>query len=1655
MSRRSRRQQQKRPARRVWRPMLEQVESRLLLTVSATYNSDFNILDVTADADGDNVIVSHNGEFVLINDTQIPAENESDEFARLSNTALLRINADEDEDEANDIRVIGVFPNTTFIIHAGGGNDVLVGGDGAENLFGGAGDDEIFGGGGDDLLSGEGGIDTLVGNDGDDKLLGGPDADQLFGDDGDDEILGGDGNDQLQGGNGNDTLEGESGNDVLFGQAGDDILKGGLGDDGFVFEGSNLGIDSAIEIMDEGKDYLDFGLFSGPVDVNLTETTQQPMNADNLILTLSNAASFEIVVGSSSDDTITGNGLDNFLFGNGGHDTISGSDGDDMLFGQVGDDELRGDGGDDVLIGGAGNDIQRGGLGNDIYQFDAEAAGHDTITDRPTEAPCSDLDFLDFSESPEGIIVSLSTVTAQPVNSANTLTLTSGTMIEGVFGSNHNDTIRGNSCDNDLEGSKGDDTLSGKEGDDMLVGGDDKDTLLGGEGDDTLKGDAGIDTLRGDDGNDFLQGGPDQDTYVFDQDASGHDAVADLETDLACTNSDLDELERDQLDFSAFPVGITVDLQTATEQSVGANLSLSIVSTIEDIIGTNHNDFLVGNDCRNLLEGKDGDDYLDGKAANDTLRGGLKNDTLVASQDDDTLQGDVGQDTYEFDVNWGDDEIVETSDGGADTLKFSAVDTSLTYEIGSDLVVADNQGNRATNQGNQIETLLGGTASDSFVFSDGAELGGGLGSIVGAEGGDTLDYSEYTTPVAVNRRDSSSTGISQFQGIEAFVGGQSGADLLVGVHESTTWNITDENEGNIDGVLSFSSFETVSAGNQDDQFVLTTQFSVLTGLVNGGDGNDALNTQSSHDLDLADREFGRTPFESIESFSGASDRPNRLKGADHENDWVLMDTRAGHISNDIDGSIEFSQFESFFGGDGVDRFLVNDGVLAVDTIWGGDGNDAILLAAYSGDISVSLSASLIRQGTDPFNKIIQSFESIELFVGGTAKNEVFGEDTGTEWRITNPEHFLVDGRIVFDRFGVISAGDGDDHFVMTPTGHLSRVSGGEGLDLLDYSSFGDGVRVDFKEGTATGIDGLSEVNVAHGGHGQDTLIADPNGNLSILVGNDGHDEFFVGSGHSLLSGGSGNDKYHISPADTASVIDISDSDGIDQLNFSESPRGVTIAADVTAAQSFTSRGDRIEIRDTIENFIGSGHQDEFHLKPSTVPRFVDGRGQGGGEADMLTVDADGNAATKRPTTIAVDGFADIAYARIESATVVNAAATASTDAEGNVNIKDASGQNNNVTVKKGSIRIATETNPITVDTDLGTQVSPTEITVPTENIAGGSVICDLQSGDDTLTIDLRDGELGKSIVYNAGTGDDSLIIDGDGSALGLDWFDFTYDGGDGANALLIVGGGFDLDLTQLATGTVTGVDIVDIAGSSGSKLELNEESVRNLASAGTLRVNSDERTTVDIGTGWTFVATEVVDDAFVRVLAQGEVTLKLDGPYDWSYPENSLDASGSGSVEPLDALLVINELNDPQFSDDRTGRLTEATSVEVFPNRFFDAHPDGFVTPIDALVIINFVNDHVAVGEGESRLGWLPTDTVDAHSNVTTASHPAQVKSLAEESRRTKALTVRPSVQMAVDAGRLLCQRKSRASQAGEADLLHAIDCFFADHGSAAIWTGD
>ncbi|WLF84795.1 putative Ig domain-containing protein [Moraxella sp. ZY210820] len=330
--------------------------------------------------------------------------------------------------------------------------------------------------------------------------------------------------DVLIGNEQDNVIYGFEGADILEGQTGQDRLYGGTGYDTYRFD-ANAGHDEIYEdwLSKEGN-HLQFNLAQNQLqqlyyqqddlifiygdhnklvlknvvqadlhllDISFIDRPKQSLNAllaerayilgtDNTdVITHYYAVSNNNIYAQSGDDEVQGKeNVHNMLDGGAGDDTLTGGAlkdtliggmGHDTLFGRAGDDTLQGDDGNDWLEGGAGADTLIGGQGDDTYMADS--------SDRIIEQADGGYDRLHISASYD----------LQGTNIEELILLGSDNLT--AYGSEHNDTLIGNTGNNHLDGRAGIDTLIGGLGDDYYVLDDGQDVIVErwGEGIDTLE----------------------------------------------------------------------------------------------------------------------------------------------------------------------------------------------------------------------------------------------------------------------------------------------------------------------------------------------------------------------------------------------------------------------------------------------------------------------------------------------------------------------------------------------------------------------------------------------------------------------------------------------------------------------------------------------------------------------------------------------------------------------------------------------------------------------------------------------------------------------------------------------------------------------------------------------------------------------------------------------------------------------------------------------------------------------------------------------------------------------------------------------------------------------------------------------------------------
>ena len=192
---------------------------------------------------------------------------------------------------------------------------------------------------------------------------------------------------------------------------------------------------------------------------------------------------------------------------------LSGSlTGSDTLRGNFSANLIKGNGGDDFLSGGFGADTLDGGAQFDFADYRQDGAVNIDLQNGIFQGAAAGDSFIS---------------------------------IEGIFGGNGDNTIKGDDAGNTFNAATGNNTLQGRGGVDTLTGGSGQDTIIGGEGNDsieggiesdelsgnadadTLNGNGGGDRLNGGTGSDSLTGGAGRDTFIFNGNNSGADEILD------------------------------------------------------------------------------------------------------------------------------------------------------------------------------------------------------------------------------------------------------------------------------------------------------------------------------------------------------------------------------------------------------------------------------------------------------------------------------------------------------------------------------------------------------------------------------------------------------------------------------------------------------------------------------------------------------------------------------------------------------------------------------------------------------------------------------------------------------------------------------------------------------------------------------------------------------------------------------------------------------------------------------------------------------------------------------------------------------------------------------------------------------------------------
>ncbi|MBF9197231.1 calcium-binding protein [Microvirga terrestris] len=803
----------------------------------------------------------------------------------------------------------------------------------------------------------------------------------------------------------------------LNGRAGNDTLTGGVGDD--MMSG------------DEGFDYASYETASAGVFASMDDwpdrNTGEAYN-DRFY-------SVEGLIGSAHNDHFIGDRFGNHLLGGDGNDTLGGS-----RFPSIDPD-------DDTLDGGSDIDTAQFLFNRADYDIVHVGGGYWRVTNRTAERDWTSLitniEFLQFADGvipaptgPGPIYGTPNADTITGTSGADTIygygrdsTTDVGDTLNGaggndtIYGGAGNDTVDGGTHNDHLYGDADNDDISGNAGNDTIYGGTGDDTLFGGQDDDRLYGDAGNDTLAGDSGADTLEGGSGNDIYYVDS----NDSIIETST------TDNDEVRAE--------VSFTLQAGQAIEK-----LSLSGSADID----------LTGNEVSQTLVGNLGDNRLDGGSGQDSLRGGGGNDTYVVD---------------------GDDTIIETLNGGRDTVQ-SKLDFSLeNHQFLEDLVLLQGA---TKGTGNGLDNDI--TGNDAANTLDG---GSGQDSLRGGGGNDTYWIDSAGDEIFEDDGKGTDTLIAS---VSYDLTDAAHVEILQAADGTTTIDLTGNQNANILRGNKGKNILNGEGGN--DTVVLTGKLSDYT--VERGLGGAIIITEKDNKNDqdaIYNVEFFQFSDRTVSSDGLLNTPPSGLK---LEGDAVYENSEKGQfIGNfsvtDNSGDTHTFALTNSAGG----RFSIDpDGTLRVA--------DGVRL-----DYEQSTLHTIEVTATDSFGEsITRSFviriqDSLDERATGSAGADVMKGGNGSD---------SFNGLAGNDR---IEAGLGND-----------TLMGGSENDTLDAGGSND--RLSGETGNDWLLGGLGN-DTAEGGSGND-----------MLNGGAGNDQLIGGLGKDTLTGSTGRDVFAFDDRETGS-----------------------------------------------------------------------------------------------------------------------------------------------------------------------------------------------------------------------------------------------------------------------------------------------------------------------------------------------------------------------------------------------------------------------------------------------------------------------------------------------------------------------------------------
>ena len=829
---------------------------------------------------------------------------------------------------------------------------------------------------------------------------------------------GGSGNDSLTGNTLGNTLIGGLGNDVLTDGFGNDSLDGGDGDDQYVLTpgSADIATDSS------GVDVLDFSNSAGPISINLDSVSVQTVRATH---TLQLSGVFENFIGTPLNDSVTAIDLGVPR----------------LLDGRLGSDTFRT--GANIANNWTVTAANQGVLGNTNFtQIENLVGGNndDTFVFANGASVAGSID--------GGGQAIRDTVNYGPATTALNISLSSLISIESLIGGGGQDTLTGTNSNtaytinNADAGAVGTLAFSGVENIAAGTGTDSFTFTTNGFLTGSVNGGAGANTLTLSNLDDAI--------LLTSPATVGFNGSVAAVTGFANVTSVNGGLGFDTLTGDDAVASWGID-GSNDYQSAGKTLA---ISDVENLVGGAGDDTFAVTGTQTIdLGGGAGNDtfsFADGTVLNGQLNGGLGTDKLLligsnnrsvslgitGSEDGfagaasfnglpittfdnlNSVQGGSGSDTL---TGTGEAATVVLSPLGNTysdingTLAFSSIRGLVTGSLDDVFQIS----------GSQTLTISSGGGDDSFRFlTSNAAVNG---TIDGGDGtNDRLDYSAVTTAI--------SASVANLVAIERVIGGASAADTLNGGIAGSTFSITANRAGSIDGVA-FSGFETLAGASGADTFNIVDGGAVLA--VSGGSGNDTLNwggtstarsvTLNSGDLSgYSGTEASVGQFSGIDTLAGSSGATtDALTGLAADAIWTVG-TAADRSYVSSSRVLTFRNFEMLTGGSlvdtfnvtgsttatinagaGNDRIVLSAGAVLTGSVQGGAGTDTLDTTAISGAAFTLVSAGSTDGFNVTFGNVTGTVSNLNTIIAGSGADTVTGTAQPANWTIGTSDTYVV------------------------------------------------------------------------------------------------------------------------------------------------------------------------------------------------------------------------------------------------------------------------------------------------------------------------------------------------------------------------------------------------------------------------------------------------------------------------------------------------------------------------------------------------------------------------------------------------------------------------------------------------------------------------